>query len=359
MQSKDLKSLLLKLNNYLVRCMDTATGFGINRGHYEITFDHLLNALIDDGQGDVPLILKHYAIDSGDVQSVIRKNLDELDAGNSGKPKLSPLLTELLQQAWITSSVHHHETKIRSGALFEVFISSEQVISNRLMDILSPIKQDDLRTDFYKIVNGSAEDPDVSSEIISQEEARQLPPDATVLDLYTTNLTAQAKEGKIDPILGRDEEIIQVIEVLCRRKKSNPILLGEPGVGKTALVEGLALKIAADEVPNILKNNQIYSLDLGALQAGTKMRGEFEKRLKAVINEITNSPQPAILFIDEAHTLIGAGASAGGGDAANLLKPALARGSFRAIAATTYLEYNKYFAKDAALERRFQPIHVG
>ncbi|MGE5861175.1 MAG: ATP-dependent Clp protease ATP-binding subunit, partial [Ignavibacteria bacterium] len=162
----------------------------------------------------------------------------------------------------------------------------------------------------------------------------------------------------IDPILGRDEEIIQVIEVLCRRKKSNPILLGEPGVGKTALVEGLALKIAADEVPEILKNNQIYALDMGSLQAGTKMRGEFEKRLKAVINEITNSKKPAILFIDEAHTLIGAGASAGGGDAANLLKPALARGAFRAIAATTYLEYNKYFAKDAALERRFQPIHV-
>src|SRR5690606_28067823 len=191
------------------------------------------------------------------------------------------------------------------------------------------------------------------------DEAREIPPDGTVLDLYTANLTEQAKEGKIDPILGRDEEIIQVIEVLCRRKKSNPILLGEPGVGKTALVEGLATKIAADEVPDILKNHQIYSLDLGALQAGTKMRGEFDTRLKAVTNDTTNPPKPAILFIDEAHTLIGAGASAGGGDAANLLKPALARGTFKAVAATTYLEYNKYFAKDAALERRFQPIHVG
>jgi type VI secretion system protein VasG len=359
MQSKDLKSLLLKLNNYLVRNLDTATGLGINHGHYEITFDHLLNALIEDGQGDIPLILKHYAIDTGDIQARCLRNLDEMDKGNSGKPKLSPLLTELLEQAWITSSVHHHETKIRSGALFEVFIASEQIISTRLMDILTPIKQEELRTDFYNIVKGSAEDESVSSEMISQEEARAIPPDGTVLDLYTTNLVAMAKDGKIDPILGRDEEIIQVIEVLCRRKKSNPILLGEPGVGKTALVEGLAIKIAADDVPDILKNNQIYSLDMGSLQAGTKMRGEFEKRLKAVINEVTNSPVPAILFIDEAHTLIGAGASAGGGDAANLLKPALARGSFRAIAATTYLEYNKYFAKDAALERRFQPIHVG
>ncbi len=359
MQSKDLKSLLLKLNNYLVRNLDTATGLGISRNHYEITFDHLLNSLLEDGQGDIPIILQHYGIDSGNIQKVVQKNLGEMDSGNSGKPKLSPLLAELMQQAWITSSVTHHETKIRSGALFEVFIASEQVISSKMMDVLSPVKEEDLRANFYEIVKGSAEEPDVASEVISSEEARQMAPGETVLDLYTVNLTQQAKDGKIDPILGRDEEIIQVIEVLCRRKKSNPILLGEPGVGKTALVEGLAIKIAANEIPDILKNNQIYSLDMGALQAGTKMRGEFEKRLKAVITEITNSPTPAILFIDEAHTLIGAGASAGGGDAANLLKPALARGNFRAIAATTYLEYNKYFAKDAALERRFQPIHVG
>ncbi len=359
MQSKDLKSLLLKLNNYLVRNLDTATGLGINRNHYEITFDHLLSSLLEDGQGDVPLILQHYGIDAGNIQKRVQKNLGELESGNSGKPKLSPLLAELLQQAWITSSVTHHETKIRSGAVFEVFISSEQVISSKMMDILSPVKEEDLRTNFYEIVKGSAEEPDVASEVISQAEAREMAPGETVLDLYTVNLTQQAKDGKIDPILGRDEEIIQVIEVLCRRKKSNPILLGEPGVGKTALVEGLAIKIAANEIPDILKNNQIYSLDMGSLQAGTKMRGEFEKRLKAVITEVTNSPVPAILFIDEAHTLIGAGASAGGSDAANLLKPALARGAFRAIAATTYLEYNKYFAKDAALERRFQPIHVG
>jgi len=359
MKSQDLKSLLLKLNNYIVRNLDTATGLGINRSHYEITFDHLLNALLEDGQGDVPLILKHYSIDEGDVRSITIKNLEEMDKGNTGKPKLSPLLTELLEQAWITSSVQLHETKIRSGALFAVFVASEQVVSSRLMDVLSKIKQEELKTEFYNIVRGYVEDESVSSEMLTQDEAKEIPPGGTVLDLYTSNLTQQAKDGKIDPILGRDEEIIQVIEVLSRRKKSNPILLGEPGVGKTALVEGLALKIAAEEVPDILKNNQIFSLDMGSLQAGTKMRGEFEKRLKAVINEVSNSPQPAILFIDEAHTLIGAGASAGGGDAANLLKPALARGSFRAIAATTYLEYNKYFAKDAALERRFQPIHVG
>jgi type VI secretion system protein VasG len=359
MQSKDLKSLLLKLNNYLVRNLDTATGLGIKRNHYEITSDHLFTALLEDGSGDIPLILKHFSIDAGEIHAIINRNLEKYDAGNAGKPRLSPLLAELLQEAWTTSSVHHSETKIRTGALLEVFIASEQVISSGLLEALSPVKQEELRTDFYKIVKGSAEDASESSEMISAEEARELKPGETVLDLYTVNLVAQAKEGKMDPVLGRDEEIIQVIEVLCRRKKSNPILLGEPGVGKTALVEGIAMKIAAGEVPDILKDNQIYSLDMGSLQAGTKMRGEFEKRFKAVINEVTNSAKPAILFIDEAHTLVGAGASAGGGDAANLLKPALARGNFRAIAATTYLEYNKYFAKDAALERRFQPIHVG
>ncbi|MGH7596594.1 MAG: type VI secretion system ATPase TssH [bacterium] len=359
MQSKDLRSLLLKLNNYLVRNLDTATGLGIKRNHYEITMEHLLIALIEDGQGDVPLILRHFGIDNGRVQAHCNGNLDEMNAGNPGKPKLSPLLTELLEQAWIVSSVHHKETKIRSGALFEVFIASELVISTGLMDVLGRIKQEALRSEFYQIVAGSAEESGAAAEELPPEQAKEIPPGGSVLDLYTTNLTAQAKAGKIDPVLGRDDEIIQMIEILSRRKKSNPILLGEPGVGKTALVEGLALKVAANEVPEVLKNVQIHALDLGALQAGTSMRGEFEKRLKAVLTEIMKATLPMILFIDEAHTLIGAGAAAGSGDAANLLKPALARGEMRAIAATTYLEYNKYFAKDAALERRFQPIHVG
>lgn len=358
MQSKDLRSLLLKLNNYLVRVLDTATGLGIKRNHYEITIEHLIIAVLEDGQGDVPLILRHYGIEAGRVHQACTHNLDEMQTGNPGKPKLSPLLTELLEQAWITSSVHHKETKIRSGALFEVFIASELVISTGLMDLLNPIKQEELRGEFYNIVAGSVEGVNAATEELPVEQAKEIPPGGSVLDLYTNNLTAQAKAGKIDPILGRDDEIIQMIEILSRRKKSNPILLGEPGVGKTALVEGLALKIAANEVPEVLKDVQVHALDLGALQAGTSMRGEFEKRMKAVITAVTQSVQPIILFIDEAHTLIGAGAAAGGGDAANLLKPALARGEFRAIAATTYLEYNKYFAKDAALERRFQPIHV-
>ena len=359
MKSQDLKSLLLKLNNYLIRSLDTATGRGINQNHYEITIEHLLVTLLEEGQGDVPLILKHYDVDPRRVMEVCLSNIEEMKTGNPGKPKLSPLLTDLLQESWMVSSLHHKEQKIRSGAMLDVFVGSELAVSIGLWETLKRVFQEDLRARFHEIVAGSVEAVTSSGEIVPQEIAREIPKDSTVLDLYTVNFTAQAKAGKIDPILGRDDEIIQMVEVLSRRKKSNPILLGEPGVGKTAVVEGLALKVAADEVPDTLKGVQIHTLDLGALQAGTKMRGEFEKRLKAVVNEVTSSPVPIILFIDEAHTLIGAGNSAGGSDAANLLKPALARGELRAVAATTYLEYNKYFAKDAALERRFQPIHVG
>lgn len=259
----------------------------------------------------------------------------------------------------MVTTLHLKEEKLRSGALLDVFVGSELIVSAGLWEAFKKVFQEDLRARFHEVVASSVENVSTAGEKIPQEVARELPKDATVLDQYTVNFTAQAKEGKIDPILGRDDEILQMVEVLSRRKKSNPIVLGEPGVGKTAVVEGLALKIAADEVPDTLKGVQIHALDLGALQAGTKMRGEFEKRLKAVITEVTSSPTPIILFIDEAHTLIGAGNNSGGSDAANLLKPALARGELRSIAATTYMEYNKYFAKDAALERRFQPIHIG
>lgn len=358
MKSKDLKSLLLKLNNYLIRVLDTSTGFGIKRNHYEITFDHLLVSLLEDNQGDIPKIFEHFGIEREAVLEKTFKNIDEMESGNPGKPKLSPLLTELFEQSWITSSVHHNEQKIRSGALFEVFIESEQAVTSGYEDIFDRINLDDLKTNFHKVLESSIENSQSSFEEVPAQDAVDMPLSSNVLDLYTSNLTRQALDGKIDPILGRDDEIIQMVEILSRRKKSNPILLGEPGVGKTAVVEGLALKIANGNVPDTLNNAQIHALDLGALQAGTKMRGEFEKRLKAVINEVSRSEKKIILFIDEAHTLIGAGAAAGGSDAANLLKPALARGAFKSIAATTYTEYNKYFAKDAALERRFQPVDV-
>ena len=360
MKSQDLKSLLLKMNNYLIRCLDTATGRGINQGHYEITIEHLLLTMLDDTQGDVPHVLRHYGVEPSQVTSVCRSNIEMMRTGNSGKPKLSPLLTDLMQEAWMVTSLHHKEEKLRSGALLDVFIGSELIVSVGLWDVFKSVFQEELRANFHTIVEGSVENVTTSSasEKVPEEIMKELPEGATVLDQYTVNITQQAKDGKIDAILGRDDEIIQMVEILSRRKKSNPIVLGEPGVGKTAVVEGLALKVAADEVPDTLRGVHIRSLDLGALQAGTKMRGEFEKRLKAVIDEIKASPTPIIMFIDEAHTLIGAGNTAGGSDAANLLKPALARGELRTIAATTYMEYNKYFAKDAALERRFQPIHI-
>ena len=359
MNSKDLRSLLLKLNNYLIQTLDEATGRGLKSGHYEISMEHVLVELLNDGSGDVPLILNYYGVETGRVLEICNRNIEEMRTGNPGKPKLSPLLTDMFQEAWMVASLHHKEEKIRSGALLDVFVGSELIVSIGMWEVLKTVFQEDLRARFHEIVSSSSENIGSAKEKIPQEVVRELPKDATVLDQYTINFTAQARDGKIDPILGRDDEILQMIEVLSRRKKSNPIVLGEPGVGKTAVVEGLALKVAAEEVPDTLKGVQIHSLDLGALQAGTKMRGEFEKRLKAVITEVTASPVPIILFIDEAHTLIGAGNSSGGSDAANLLKPALARGELRAIAATTYMEYNKYFAKDAALERRFQPIHIG
>ncbi len=360
MNVQELRTLLQKLNNHLIKTLDTATGLGLKMGHDRITMDHLLVALLEDGRGDIMFILKHFTVDAGEVVKICRANLEKYVPERLGKPSLSTMLTQLFEQAWMTSSVQHNEAKIRSGALFEAFIASEWLLSTGLMDVCEPIIREELKNRFHDMVRGSIEDSSTLEETVSAKDAKEAGAgDGSVLGLYTNNLTAQAKEGKIDPILGRDDEILQMIEILCRRKKSNPILLGEPGVGKTAVVEGLALKVAQNQVPDLLRDVQILALDLGALQAGTKMRGEFEQRFKAVINGISHSVKPSILFIDEAHTLIGAGGTQGSGDAANLLKPALARSEIRAIAATTYTEYNKYFAKDAALERRFQPVHVG
>lgn len=359
MESQDLKSLLQKLNGYLVDNLSVATDLGIRNHHRHITMDHLLVTLLQEGKGDIPLILKHFNIDPGRIRRVCQKNINAIHEEHSGNPSLSKMLFELFDKAWFSSSVRHQEKLIRSGSLFEAFIASEWAVSTGLVDILSGINQETLKINFYGIIAGSVEDAVVSIPSAGKEVEQDIPAGESALALYANNVTQQAKQAKIDPILGRDDEILNVIEVLSRRKKSNPILLGEPGVGKTAVVEGLALRIAQEKVPDNLKNVQIHALDIGALQAGTQLRGAFEKRIKAVLDEIAKSAEPVILFIDEAHTLIGAGSTQGGSDAANLLKPALARGELKAIAATTYMEYNKYFAKDAALERRFQPIHVG
>lgn len=355
---RDAKRLLHKLNDHTTRALEGAAGFAVGRGHYEVTVEHLFIKLLEAGDGDIPLILSFGGIDPGKVGEALLSRIDGLKTGNTGRPSFSPLLLSLIEQAWVVGSVHHDLTEIRSGVLLEAILEDSTWAASPLMDVFDGISPETIRERFGELVSGSVENRAVS------RGARGLTPDAsggqgeTALDVFTHPLTQHAREGKIDPIFGRDDEIRQMIDVLSRRRKNNPIMVGEAGVGKTAVIEGLALRIAEGDVPDSLKDTEIVALDLGSLQAGAGVKGEFEKRLKSVIEEIREAPKPTILFIDEAHTLVGAGGAAGTGDAANMLKPALARGELRSIAATTWSEYKKHIEKDPALARRFQMIQV-
>ena len=358
MTTKDLKKLLKKLDDHLTRALEAAAGFCISRGHYEVTLEHLLLKLLEEGTGDIPRILEHYGVASSRFWEVLLSRLEDQRTGNTGRPSFSPRMLQLVEDAWVIATVHHDHHQIRSGHLLEALLQSEAYQLESLMEVLSPIKNDDLREHFIDIVAGSVEEkvsmraggPPTSGPPRSGEE--------TALDLYTVDVTSNARDGKIDPVFARDKEIRQIIDILSRRRKNNPILVGEAGVGKTAVVEGLAMRLAAGDVPDSLKDVEIRALDLGLLQAGAGVKGEFENRLKSVIQQVKEAPKPTIMFIDEAHTLIGAGGSAGTSDAANLLKPALARGELRTIAATTWSEYKKYIEKDPALERRFQMVKI-
>jgi type VI secretion system protein VasG len=288
-----------------------------------------------------------------------------MKTGNGRAPSLAPEIVDLIKQAWLLASLEHGQTAIRSGHLLWALVGDENLARHArdASSQLVKIPPDQLKRDFAGITANSAE---AVAEAATRGEAGSASVDAGgvprggggALDQFTTDLTAQAKAGKIDPILGRDAEIRQVIDILTRRRQNNPILTGEAGVGKTAVVEGFAIRLASGDVPPALRGVTVRTLDLGLLQAGAGVKGEFENRLRGVIDEVKASPKPIILFIDEAHTLIGAGGSAGQGDAANLLKPALARGELRTIAATTWAEYKKFFEKDAALTRRFQVVKV-
>lgn len=358
MITKDLKKLLEKLNDHTTRALETAAGFAIGRGHYEISIEHLFLKLLEDGSGDVPRIFNHFNADSGTLWDAMLKRLEGFRAGNTGRPTFSPLLLQLVESGWIAGSVHHGLQEIRSGNLLEALLDNESLWTSAYGDVLTSIRSDELRTNFFNIVGGSAEDAPAKAAASTRDLDRPKREGETALDLYTTDITGNARNGKVDPVFGRDKEIRQMIDILSRRRKNNPILVGEAGVGKTAVVEGLALRITQGDVPSSLAEVDIRGLDLGLLQAGAGVKGEFENRLKSVIKETKESAKPIILFIDEAHTLIGAGGAAGTSDAANLLKPALARGELRTIAATTWSEYKKYFEKDAALERRFQMVKV-
>jgi type VI secretion system protein VasG len=356
MISVDIKSLLGRLNPYCTRSLEAAAGLCVSRTHYEVALEHMLAKLLDDPQADIPLILRHFDIDAGRVQKAVEQSLEEFKTGNAAKPVFSPLLMEWFQEAWLLASVDLSENRLRSGALMLAFLNrSSQFASSGYVDLLSAISRDALLAQFWDILKNSTEKP---AARVEPSEAAGAPAEGTALAQFCVDFTGKAVAGEIDPVFGRDREIRQMVDILARRRKNNPIVVGEAGVGKTAVVEGLALRVVEGDVPDLLRDVSILSLDMGLLQAGAGMKGEFENRLKSVINEIKASEKPIIVFIDEAHTLIGAGGSAGGSDAANLLKPALARGELRTVAATTWSEYKKYFEKDAALARRFQLVKL-
>jgi type VI secretion system protein VasG len=356
MVSVDIKSLLGRLNPYCTRSLEAAAGLCVSRTHYEVAVEHMLAKLLENPQADIPLILRHFDIDAGRVQKAVEQSLEEFKTGNAAKPVFSPLLMEWFQEAWLLASVDLAENRLRSGALMLAFLNrSSQFTAAGYVDLLSAISRDALLAQFWDILKNSTEKP--AARVEAPEEAGALA-EGTALARFCVDFTGKASTGEIDPVFGRDREIRQMVDILARRRKNNPIVVGEAGVGKTAVVEGLALRVVEGDVPDLLRDVSILGLDMGLLQAGAGMKGEFENRLKSVINEIKASEKPIILFIDEAHTLIGAGGTAGGSDAANLLKPALARGELRTVAATTWSEYKKYFEKDAALARRFQLVKL-
>jgi type VI secretion system protein VasG len=358
----NLKSLIGKLNDQARAALEAAAGLCLSRTHYDIEVEHFLTKLLDSSSNDFAAIAKHFELDKSRLTAELARSMDKLKSGNARTPAISPTVLKMLTTAWTIGSIDFNAAQIRTGFAILALASDDDLA--RLMREVSKefqkINPEALRKDLLGIVALSQET--TSSEIAATgapgETARPSGGKTPNLDQFTVDLTGNAKKGKIDPVLGRDAEIRQVIDILTRRRQNNPILTGEAGVGKTAVVEGFALRVAHGDVPPPLKNVHLRTLDLALLQAGAGVKGEFENRLKGLIEEVKASPTPIILFIDEAHTMIGAGGQAGQNDAANLLKPALARGELRTIAATTWSEYKKYFEKDAALARRFQVVKV-
>jgi type VI secretion system protein VasG len=369
MAAIDLKQLISRLNDTCRRALEAAAGLTLSRTHYNVEVEHWLVKLADRSDGDMAAILRHYEVDNARFLTDLNRSLEKMKTGNGRAPSLAPEITDLVKQAWLFASLEQGSGKIRSGHLLWALLADE-TLARSARDAsgqLLKIQPDMLKRDYATITANSTEAAE-SGTLVTQtgedgspavsEGGVPRPGGSGALEQFTIDLTAQAKAGKIDPILGRDSEIRQVIDILTRRRQNNPIMTGEAGVGKTAVVEGFAIRLASGDVPPALKGVTLRTLDLGLLQAGAGMKGEFENRLRGVIDEVKASPKPIILFIDEAHTMIGAGGAAGQNDAANLLKPALARGELRTIAATTWAEYKKYFEKDAALTRRFQVVKV-
>ena len=362
MPRTNLKSLIGKLNSACRSALESAAGLCLSQTHYEVDLEHFLIKLLEMPNTDVQKILRHFEINEARLVSDLTRAMEGFKTGNARTPALSPRIPRMIEEAWLVASVDFQAPSIRSGHILLALMSNDEMarMLTASSEAFKKISVETLTKHLADLSAGSAEDKEAA--IPAQPAAvpgKGMPPAGTkALDQYTINLTERARKGEIDPVLGRDFEIRQMIDILIRRRQNNPILTGEAGVGKTAVVEGFALKIVEGDVPPPLRNVEIRTLDLGLLQAGAGIKGEFENRLKSVINEVKASPVPIVLFIDEAHTLIGAGGAAGSSDAANLLKPALARGELRTIAATTWSEYKKYVEKDAALARRFQVVKI-
>lgn len=361
----NLKSLVGRLNDVSRNALEGGAGLCLSRTNYDVEIEHMLAKLLEQDDTDLHKICAHFEVNADRLTKDVSVALDRLKTGNSRTPGLSDRIPRWIQDAWLLASVDYGATRVRSGHLVLALLANESYarIAREISKEFSHISLESLQANLPDITSDSAEARDAVAlgETAAGEGApvaSGVPGKTKALDQYTEDLTAKAAAGKIDPVLGRDFEIRQIVDILTRRRQNNPILTGEAGVGKTAVVEGFALRIAQGDVPEPLRNVSLRSLDLGLLQAGAGIKGEFEQRLKSVIDEVKASPQPIIMFIDEAHTMIGAGGQAGQNDAANLLKPALARGELRTIAATTWAEYKKYFEKDAALARRFQVVKV-
>jgi type VI secretion system protein VasG len=362
-----LKTLIAKLNATSRQAAERAASLCMARGNYEVDLEHLFLALLENRRSDFAVAARASGIDLAALQRDLEAEIARFQTGNTRTPAFSPYLPKLFEHGWLIASLDSQITRIRSGHLLLALLTepSLSALAERGSRLFGKFEADRLKHDFERMTAGSEEQEqavDIADDATAQVEGGGKPAAALTatpaLDQFTVDLTQAAREGRIDPVIGRDAEIRQVIDILMRRRQNNPILTGEAGVGKTAVVEGLALRVAVGDVPPPLQGVTLRTLDMGLLQAGASVKGEFENRLKNVIDEVKKSPKPIILFIDEAHTIIGAGGQAGQNDAANLLKPALARGELRTIAATTWSEYKKYFEKDAALARRFQVVKV-
>ncbi|EKF9735966.1 type VI secretion system ATPase TssH [Vibrio cholerae] len=352
----ELPTLIAKLNAQSKLALEQAASLCIERQHPEVTLEHYLDVLLDNPLSDVRLVLKQAGLEVDQVKQAIASTYSREQVLDT-YPAFSPLLVELLQEAWLLSSTELEQAELRSGAIFLAALTrADRYLSFKLISLFEGINRENLKKHFAMILSDSAETTVAKTD---KNAANPLQAAAeTPLGRFCTNVTEQARNGELDPVLSRENELNLMVDILCRRRKNNPIVVGEAGVGKSAMIEGLALRVVAGKVPTQLQNVELYSLDLGRLQAGASVKGEFEKRLKGVIDAIKQSPKPIILFIDEAHTLIGSGNQEGGSDAANLLKPALARGELSTVAATTWKEYKKYFEKDPALTRRFQLVKL-